>query len=166
MKVTRIALLALACTVPLAASAQWVWLDASGHKVFSDKAPPAEVPPNRIVKAPKGQVVAPDPAAAASAAAPVATASPPKPSGTDKTLEERRKKLSAVDLEKQKAEEAQYAALRAENCSRARQSKATLQGGGRIARPDANGERQYLDENQIAAELKRMDEVIARDCAQ
>ena len=54
MKTLRIALLALACTVPLAATAQWQWLDKDGRKVFSDKAPPPEVPANRIVKQPGG----------------------------------------------------------------------------------------------------------------
>jgi hypothetical protein len=169
MKVARLALLAIACTLPLAASAQWMWLDQNGHKVFSDKAPPPDVPNNHILKAPKGQVLAPDPGATTTAAAaPAATgaASLPKPAGKDKALEERRKQLASAGAEKQKAEEAQVAALRADNCARARQSKATYQAGGRIARVDAKGERQYLDDAQIATEIKRMDEVIARDCAQ
>jgi hypothetical protein len=167
MKVARIALLALACTLPLAASAQWMWLDQNGHKVFSDKAPPPDVPNNRILKAPRGQALAPDPAATA-AAAPAAPGAGnlPKPAGKDKALEERRKQLASADAEKKKAEETQVAALRADNCARAKQSKATYQAGGRIARVDDKGERQYLDDAQIAAEIKRMDEVIARDCAQ
>lgn len=169
MKVARFALLALACTLPLAASAQWMWLDQNGHKVFSDKAPPPDVPNNRILKGPKGQALAPD--TAATTAATGAPAAPgagnlPKPSGKDQALEERRKQLAAADAEKKKAEDEKVAALRADNCARARQSKATYQAGGRIARVDAKGERQYLDDAQIAAEIKRMDEIIARDCAQ
>jgi hypothetical protein len=162
MNVARIALLALACAAPLAASAQWMWLDKDGHKVFSDKSPPPEITPEHILKAPKGVALAPAPAteAAAPAAAPAPLA------GKDKALEERRKQLAAADAEKKKADDEKVAAARLENCNRARQAKVTLTSGPRIARTDSNGERSYMTDEERAAELRTMEQVIARDCVQ
>lgn len=163
MRSARIALLALACCLPLAASAQWLWLDKDGRKVFSDKAPPPEVAPDRILKQPGGRFAtqaAPAPAAPAASAA----LALPKPSGTDNTLAERRKQLQAAEAEKKKAEEAKVAALRAENCSRAKSSKATYESGVRLAQVNAKGEREILNDDQRATEVKRLNEIIARDC--
>jgi len=169
MNAVRIGLLALACTLPLAAAAQWQWLDKDGRKVFSDKAPPPDVPADRILKGPKGQMIAPQ--AAASPATPSAEPTPagagvPKPLGKDKALEERRKQLASNEADKKKAEDAKYAELRSDNCGRAKQAKAGYESGVRMARVDSKGERQYVDDAQRATEMKRLDEVIARDCAQ
>lgn len=169
MRSARIALLALACCLPLAASAQWLWLDKDGRKVFSDKAPPPEVAPDRILKQPGGRFAtqaapAADAAAAPAAPAASATLALPKPSGTDNTLAERRKQLQAAEAEKKKAEEAKVAALRAENCSRAKSSKATYESGVRLAQVNAKGEREILNDDQRATEVKRLNEIIARDC--
>jgi hypothetical protein len=165
MKAARIALLALACTLPLAAAAQWQWLDKDGRKVFSDKAPPPDIAPDRVLKGPKGQVMVP--MAAPVAAETVSTGGAlPKPLGKDKTLEERKKQIAAAEAEKKHAEDAKFAALRADNCNRARSAKANYTSGARMSRVDSKGERQYIDDNQRAAELKRLDEVVARDCAQ
>lgn len=170
MKAARLALLALACALPIAASAQWMWVDKDGRKIFSDKAPPADIPAERILKAPRGQAVVVTPAESAAApatgAAPAATASNlPRPAGKDKTLEDRRKQALAAQDEKKKADDAKTAALRADNCSRAKQAKATYDSGARITRVDAKGERVFVDDNERAAEMKRLQEVIARDCA-
>jgi hypothetical protein len=169
MKAARIALLALACTVPMIASAQWIWVDKDGRKVFSDRAPGADIPAERIVKAPRGAALP-----AAATPAPVAAADPaadksgavPKPLGKDKTLEERKKQLAAADAEKKKAEEASVVALRNENCGRAKAAKAGYETGARVTRVSSDGERQYLTDEERAAELKRLEQVIARDCAQ
>ncbi|MBC5783500.1 DUF4124 domain-containing protein [Ramlibacter sp. USB13] len=166
MNAARLALLALACSLPLAATAQWQWVDKSGRKVYSDQAPPADIPADKILKGPKGMV----PAAAAPVATPVvdtATApAVPKLSGKDKTLEEKKKQLQAADAEKKKAEEAQLAAARAENCARARNAKTTYESGQRIARVDAKGERVYVEDAERAAEIKRLGDLISRDCVQ
>jgi len=170
MKVARLALLALVCSLPFAASAQWQWLDKDGHKVYSDQAPPGDIPANRVLRAPAGRAL-PAPSAAE---APVATAAPavavvpalPRPSGKDPVLEEKRKQALAAEAAKKKAEDEKYAAARADNCQRARASKANFDTGQRIARVNDKGEREYLDDNQRAVEVKRLQEVIARDCAQ
>ena len=167
MKTARIALLALACCLPLAASAQWLWLDKDGRKVFSDKAPPPDVAPDRILKHPGGRF-APAAAPADSAAAPAPTAALPipKPSGTDKALAERKKQLEAAEAEKKKAEETKVAAMRADNCARAKSAKATFDSGVRVSRTNQKGEREIMDDAQRAAEVKHLNDVIARDCVQ
>jgi Domain of unknown function (DUF4124) len=169
MKAARLTLLALTCLLPLAASAQWQWLDKDGRKVFSDKAPPPEVPAERILKGPKGHVIVPVTAPAAAdpgvAATPASTGMP-RPLGKDKTLEERKKQLAAADADRKKAEDDKHAALRSDNCNRAKSARTNYESGVRMTRVDAKGERQYLDDSQRAAELKRLDEVVARDCVQ
>lgn len=171
MKAARFALLALACTLPLAAAAQWQWVDKDGRKVFSDKMPPPDIPPERILKGPKGQLQVMAPAAAAPVAAtadPAAAnaAAMPRPLGKDAKLEERKKQVAAAEADKKKAEDAKYAALRSENCTRAKSAKANYSSGARMTRVDDKGQTVYIDDNERAAEIRRMDEVIARDCAQ
>ena len=163
MKAARIALLALVCSVPIAASAQWMWLDKGGRKVFSDQPPPPDVAPDRVLKQPgmRGSPATVPTVAAAPAAAP---ASLPKPAGKDKALEDRKKQAEAAEADKKKAEEAKVAAARAENCSRAKTSRANYASGVRLSRMNDKGEREILDDSQRAAEMKVLDQVIARDC--
>ena len=163
MKSARIALLALACLAPLVASAQWQWIDKSGRKVFSDQAPPPDIAPDKVLKrpGPRGRSVDAQPAAETAAAT---TPALPKITGKDKVLDEKKKQMDAAEAEKKKAQEDKVAAMRAENCTRARSAKATYDSGVRISRVNDKGEREILDDNQRAAELKHLDGVIARDC--
>jgi hypothetical protein len=103
MKPVRLALLSLACLVPLAASAQWQWLDKDGRRVFSDQPPPPDIAPERILKqgGPRGAVLpaAAAPVAATTPAAPSGVDPALKPSGKDKVLEEKRKQAEAAEAE-------------------------------------------------------------------
>ena len=165
MKAARTALLAFACALPLVASAQWMWLDKTGRKVFSDQPPPAEVSPERILKQPGVRGTATSAPVAIPTAAP-ATAGVPKVAGKDKALEDKKKQLDAAEAEKKKAEEAKVAAMRAENCNRAKSSKANYESGVRLSRMNDKGEREILDDSQRAAELRVLEQIIARDCRQ
>ena len=129
MKAFRWLLLAAACALPAVAGAQWQWLDKDGRKVFSDRPPPSDIAPNRILKQP-GQR-----AAAVEAAAPATAASAPVPqiATKDKALEEKKKQVEAADAAKRKEAEDQQAKVRAENCSRAKEAKANFDSGVRIA---------------------------------
>ncbi|NNU43002.1 DUF4124 domain-containing protein [Ramlibacter montanisoli] len=166
MKSARTALLALACLVPLLASAQWQWIDKSGRKVFSDQAPPPEIAADKILKrpGPRGRSVDAQPAAETAAATAAAAPALPKVTGKDKVLDEKKKQMDAAEAEKKKAQEEKVAAMRAENCTRARSAKATYDTGVRISRVNDKGEREILDDKQRTAELKHLDGVIARDC--
>jgi len=176
MTFVRVFALACLCTLPLAATAQWQWIDKDGRRVFSDQAPPADIPAKNILRqpGPRGSTpvaetaTAPAPApASASAPAPARAASGvPKVSGKDKELEERRKQAEAAEAEKKKAKEAEVAALKEQSCKRAREAKATIDSGVRLYRTNDKGEREILDDKQRAAELRLAENVITRDCAQ
>ncbi|APW38066.1 DUF4124 domain-containing protein [Rhodoferax koreense] len=144
----------------LAASAQWQWVDKDGNKVFSDRAPPSDIPDKNILRRPGGNRPAPPPVAVDAAATPAA----PQAKGTDPALEEKKKLAEEAEAAKKKAEEARIAAARAENCTRSRQAKASFDSGLRIARTNAQGEREILDDAARAAETKRLQEIIAADC--
>lgn len=161
MKMHLSLVLALGCALPLAASAQWQWIDQSGSKVFSDRAPPPDIPAKNILRQPGG--VARN-APVAAPAAPASAASAPKISGVDKALEEKKKQADATEAAQRKAEQDKNTAARAENCARARQSKANFDSGIRIARTNDKGEREILDDAARASETKRLQDVMAADC--
>lgn len=159
----------LAVAVGLAswnALAQWQWIDPSGRKVFSDRAPGPEVPEKNILRRP-GQLATPAPAAGteeATAAAAAPKPTPPRPSGKDEALEAKKKEAEAAEAAKKKAEEERLKKAKEENCARAKAAKATLESGQRIARMNAQGEREILDDAARAAELKRTEEIIRSEC--
>lgn len=153
----------------LGASAQWLWTDKDGKKVFSDRPPPSDIPEKSILKRPGGvRPAVPAPAVPVASTAPSAatTADPakPQPKGTDPALEEKKKQAEDAEAAKKKAEETRVAAARAENCSRSKQAKASFDSGIRIARTNAQGEREVLDDAARAAEMKRLQDIIAADC--
>jgi type IV secretory pathway VirB10-like protein len=158
--------LVLACSLPLLAQAQWHWIDKDGRRVFSDQAPPPDIPAKNILRQPRARTQ-PTAEAAAPTPAPAATpttANAPKPAGKDPALEARRKQAEAAEAEKNKAREQEIAAARADNCKRAREAKANLDSGVRLSRINAKGEREFLDDAARAAETRRVEAVIASDC--
>lgn len=179
MKLHKIVLLAVACTWAMGAAAQWQWIDKDGRKVFSDRPPPQDIPEKNMLKQPgfagprvttpaaAAPAVAAAPATAAAsgaAAAPAAAASGPAASGKDKELEKRKAEAEAAEAAKKKAEDDKLAKAKAENCARAKASKTMFESGTPLRQTNAQGERVFLDEAQRAAEVKRIDSVIAADC--
>jgi hypothetical protein len=159
-------LFALACFATPLALAQWQWIDKDGRKVFSDQPPPAGTPGDKILKRPGNRPPEPEPTAAAPASpSAAAAASMPRVSGKDKELEEKRKQAAAVEADKKKAQEEEQAKLKADNCTRAKQAKATIDSGVRLTVTNPKGEREIMDDNARAAEAKRLDGVISRNCA-
>ncbi len=176
MNLIRPLFLGLICLIPLVAAAQWQWIDKDGRKIFSDRAPPPEVPAKNILKQPAG-APAPKPAAAPAAeepnapaaqaaASPKPAASAPKLSGKDKELEDRKKQAEAAEAEKKKAAAEKVAKTRAENCARANKAKASFDSGARIATTNAKGEREIMDDASRAVETKRLEGIIAAECGQ
>ena len=149
--------------------AQWQWLDKDGRKVFSDRAPPADIPQKNILKQPGiGLPVAVPDAAASTAAASAPSAAPViqaehKP-GKDKELEEKKAQAEAAEAAKKKAEDAKMAAARADNCSRAQRAKTTLESGKPMQHTNAQGDVGFLDEAGRTAELRRIQGIIESDC--
>ena len=172
MKIHKIFLLAVACTWSVGALAQWQWTDNDGRKVFSDRPPPVDVPPSRIVKQPhalRSRTVTPPPAtdAQAAPAALAEAAAAPKvapASGTDKALEEKKAQAEAAEAAQKKAQDDKRAAARAENCTRAQRAKTTFDSNRPIRQTNAEGNSVVLDANERAAEVRRIQTIIDADC--
>ena len=180
MKPSRLILFIAACTLSLAASAQWQWVDKTGRKVFSDRPPPADIPEKSILKQPAGARnptpgPTPAPVAAAESASPqapasaarpaVSAASAPRLTGRDAELETKKKQAEAAEAAKRKVAEDKLAADRAQNCDRAKINLTTLQSGRRMQQTNAKGETEFMSDEARAAEVKRMQELISTDCA-
>jgi hypothetical protein len=168
MKLLRAALLVSFAAAPVLCFAQWQWIDKDGRKVYSDQSPPADIPAKNILKQPglraSPAAMAAEPVAAASSQPAKPAASAPKLSGKEKELEDKKKQAEAAEAEKKKANDEQVAKMRAENCERAKRSKASFDSGARIARTNAKGEKEYLDDVARASETKRLEGIIANDC--
>lgn len=173
MKRTPLLFVLAATLLCCSAQAQWQWKDKAGNLVFSDRAPPSDIPARNILRQPSASArAAPPPAAAeapsaaasAAAAEGDASAAIPKPGATDKELMERKKLADADAAAKTKAEDARRASIKAENCQRAIQAKTTIESGVRLRKTDAKGEREVLDDAGRAAEMRRVQAVIASDC--
>ena len=171
MKIIAPLLAAALAWTATAACAQWQWIDKDGRKVFSDRAPPADVLDKDILKRPAARAQS-TPAAndsadanaatAAQAAASAAAAS--KLAGVDKELEAKKKLAADQELAKRRAEEERITKAKIENCARAKQAKATLDSGLRIAQVNKAGEREVMDDAGRAAEAKRVQSIIDSDC--
>ena len=153
----------LLCVVSMPASAQWKWRDAKGQVHASDIPPPRDIPEKDVMQRPDPAARKPVPAPAPVAASAASAAMAGKPS-TDPELEERRRRGEQEKAAKAKSEEEKVAATRKDNCSRAREQLNTLDSGQRIAKVKANGEREILDDEQRAAETRRVREAMAVDC--
>ena len=165
MKPVQTFLLAAIACCAIPALAQWQWIDAQGHKVFSDRAPPADIPVKNILRQPGKSTASMAPAPApgeAGKAQPIATAKPAE--AQDKALEEQKKKLQEAEAEKEKTKLAQIDKQRKENCELAQRTKATLSSGQLVSHVNAQGERGFMDDDTRSAALKRAEATIASDC--
>lgn len=167
-----LALAGLSSALP-AAAVEWKWRDAAGRIVYSDRPPPASVPDKAILKRPRGLTAAPvppSPTGPSLVPGQVAVVPSPAASGAsapkagEPELEAKRRKEAETKAAQQKAEEGKVAAARAENCSRARDQLKQLDDGMRIARTNAKGEREILDDKARAAEAARVRAIMASDC--
>ena len=173
MKLAQLLVLASACLLAAtAAGAQWQWMDRNRQKVFSDTAPPPDIPDKNILRrpgpAPSARATfSPAPAAApeagAQAAAPTTAPRPagsPKPAGVDKELEEKARKAEEAEKAKQAAEAQKVAQARPSTASAHAKARPTMDSGMRVARLNAQGEREIMDDKMRAAENQRLQSVI------
>jgi hypothetical protein len=176
------------------AQAQWAWRDADGHTTFSDAPPPPSVGQTAILHQPSALAPEPrqgagsggsDRAGASYAGNPVGdTPNPrtdaPAPAAPDnqrrpaappaKTLAEqeadfRKRMAEQAKAEQKAADDEAKAAQRAANCEQARGMAKMLDDGTRLMRPDAEGNRNFLDDDQRAAERAKVQETIDHDCS-
>ena len=165
-----LSLVAVACLLlSTQAEAQWRWRDSRGQIHISDIPPPRDIPDKDVLQRPEPAVrkaAAAPPAAAASvaaASAPGGVAMPAK-APVDAELEQRKRKAEQEQAARAEADKQKAAAIRKDNCQRAREQLATLDSGLRIARVKADGEREILDDDQRANEARRAREAIASEC--
>ncbi len=172
MKLYKLCLVAFACAWSAGAMAQWQWINKDGRKVFSDRPPPLEIPEKDILRQPNQRITPVAPVAADTQSAP--SSPTPKPAaassakGTDKVLEERKAKAEAeaeaAKAAKDKADQQKLAADRAENCTRAKQAKASLDSGQLMKHTNAKGEQVFMDDASRAVERKRAQSILDSDC--
>jgi hypothetical protein len=175
-----------------AAHAQaWQWKDDQGRMQFSDQPPPGNVRPENIIKTPTGaparaaatggkqRITYDDPTAKKAeekAAAPGAAAKPAadaKPAAKDNkplTMAEKEADFQKRKKEQEEAsakaeKEAAAAKQKEQACRAARANIAAIESGQRIARPNAKGEREFLDDAGRAAELSRSRESASKACS-
>jgi hypothetical protein len=133
------------------AAAQSKWVDKDGRVTYGD-APPQGVdaqPMRRGSAAPLPYTTSPSADKTDKKEGDKDTAKPLTPAEQDAAYRKRRQ-----DAEKEHEKQAktdQAAAAKKENCARAQDYVRTLE-TGRVARYDAQGERSFLDDNQLAQE--------------
>lgn len=174
MKLARTLLLAAvsaaALAVPLSGQAQWAWRDAAGKMVYSDQPPPKSVPARDVVRQPaaapaRRQSPPAEPTAdAADAKAAAAPARAPAPTVADREIESRRRQQLLAEAEKKAADEEAQRALAAKNCERLNAYLRALEGGHRIGRVNAAGEKEILGDAERSAEMQRTRGQIEQDC--
>ena len=149
------------------------WKDKDGRIHFSDRPPPNQPgvqaqPP----KPPPAMVIEPEPNEAEATEGvedgvepKKATASTPEKSEAQQRDEEFRKRRAAAAEAREKAErDAANAAQRQQDCQRARAQHAALSSGQRIAHPTEGGGRRFLNDEERAAEITRVRELMETLC--
>jgi len=160
----RIALFAFAMLVASAAQAQvFKCLDANGKTVYRQDPCPPSMKRETMSK----PSIAPAPAAAPADAAPKAGKGEAKKGPMTPAEQEqafRQRQQNAAKASKEADEKAAAAKRKEANCNDARQRLATYSLGGRVTTVDANGERTYLEDSQIAAERAKAQADISQLC--
>ncbi|MFT7724701.1 MAG: DUF4124 domain-containing protein [Roseateles sp.] len=161
-----IALIGLALAA--SAHAQWKWRDARGKLQYSDMPPPAGTPDKDILQRPGGArpaiVVAPVGAAASAAAAVAAAQAASAASQAELDTAARQKRDQDGRAARQQDAERRAAEKRRENCARAQAYLRELHSGSRLTRTNDRGERVFMDERQIAAEMASARDAITSEC--
>jgi len=160
---TALLVIALGGALCTPALAQWKWRDATGRVQYSDLPPPAGVSEAQILQRPNAAQRNATPATAAPQAQ-ASAPSLPAAKTVEPELEAKRKQAEQEKASRQKAEDEKQAASRAENCSRAKSHLRALDDGIRLARVNAKGEREILDDKQRADETARTRALISAEC--
>jgi hypothetical protein len=146
--------LLLAFTALLAQAQMYKWVDENGHTQYSDRPPPPGAKSDQVTKSSSRTPGVPAPAAAGKSAGPTGAAA--------QELEFRKRQLATQDKTKDDEKKAADAKSKQENCDLAQARVRTLADGGRILKPSATGEREYMGADEIEAERpiaqKRADE--------
>ncbi|WP_109041819.1 DUF4124 domain-containing protein [Azospira sp. I13] len=125
----------------------YTWKDENGLTVMSDKPPVGKNQQKRVINVPE----------------PTSPAAPPK-TFADREMEFRRDQQARQEKAKKADEEKAQAAKNKEGCESARRNLQLYQSGERIARRTDSGEREFLDEDQRAAEAAKAQKAVNEWC--
>lgn len=145
---------AVALTAALAAfpaSAEtYKWTDADGKVHYSDQPPPPNVK--------QQTTVTPRKSTAPGATAPTKTDAQPAKAKTyvEQEAEFRKRQVESAEREAADKKKADEIAERKRNCEQVRVQLKGLQAGGRVTQTNAQGEREYMSDAQIAQEIDRL----------
>jgi hypothetical protein len=160
------ALTLMAAIYASGAAAQWAWKEENGRVVYSDRPPPPNVK-IQILRQPAGPAPAPESQSAAGdaskAGADKGASNAPK-TLAERDMEFRKRQQERADAERKAQEEQQKSAARAADCERSRGYLKSLEDGVRIAKTDASGNREFLDDAQRAAETERARKLVEATC--
>ena len=169
MKAQKIWIFAALSAFSCSALAQWQWVDADGRQVFSDRAPPAHIGQQKILKRPiPAAALQPETAAGTTAAAALQDARDPAARVPQDKEDTARKAQEAAQLKAQEAKAKQEAAKLAQqrqaNCQQAQAAQTTLQSGRMLAHINEKGEQGFLSDTQRQQQLQRAQAVIQSEC--
>ncbi|HTN28138.1 MAG TPA: hypothetical protein VL180_10165 [Burkholderiales bacterium] len=156
MRIASITTLAVLALLAGAAQAQvFCWTTKEGKRECGDTPPPGVKPAAIATPSGGGGSAAP-----ADSGAKAAGKKPPADPEQDF-----RKRQADAQKAREKDEKAQeQAQAKQANCSSAREALRALESGQRLSRVDKNGERYFLDEQDVARETERARDVVQKNC--
>lgn len=148
-----------------AAQAQIKCWNEGGKRVCGD-APPAGAKTTTIKTDSSGGMSQPAPAAATKDGADPAAKSEKKGPMTpaDREADYKMRQAEAQKAAEKAAAAEKDAAAKRENCDRAKAALRQYEGGQRVARTNAQGERYFLDESQVAQETAKARQAAQDSC--
>jgi hypothetical protein len=155
------------------------WKDKDGRTHFSDMPPPNQSgvqaqPPKR--SQPPAMVIEPEPfepettedveegAETEKAAVPAPASAQEKSEAQQRDEEFRKRRAAAAEAREKADKDAANATQRQQDCQRARAQHAALASGQRIAQPTESGGRKMLNDEERAAEVARVRELMETFC--
>nr|WP_295769600.1 DUF4124 domain-containing protein [Rhodoferax sp.] len=164
-------LLILLCLALPAQAQLYKWVDANGKVQYSDKPPPAGAKAGSVQNRTSSVSGTSDNAASGVKAAAKGDA---KSAGAEKSSKPltaaeqeqafRKRKLDETESQKKAQDKQDQEAQKQENCTTVKNQVTTLEAGGRQQRLDSKGERYFLDEQQINAELAKARQQVNTFC--
>ena len=137
------------------------WTDTNGKVHYSDQPPPANAKEQVMVKPRKPS--APTTSTSPSTNEKGEKAAKPK-TYVEREAEFRKRQVETAEREAADKKKIAEAAEKKQNCEQARAQLKSLQAGGRITRTNAQGEREYLSDAQVAQESERGKKAVESWC--
>lgn len=127
------------------------WKDKTGQYVYSDNPPPGNIPSRMLRRDAVGEINAPPPTTGSKTTA-------------DRELELKKRQQDQDEKQAKSDKDGADGKSKAQNCDLAKNQLAALESGQRVARFNAQGEREFLDDAQRTAEVERTRKIIAESC--